>query len=139
MNGLGSRTDREVYDTRYALHSRAKPQSVNKVAGSEDSVQRAMKKQACIASDELSLYQQGGPAPSNFEPLMWWNMHATDFPGLARISLDILAIPVTTAHVERVFSQEKLILQDGRSVLDAELAGKIASLGSWFRELGIGK
>ena len=70
---------------------------------------------------------------------MCWNMYATEFPGLARMSLDLTAIPATTAQVERVFSQAKLILTDGRSVLDAELAGKIASLGSWFRELGIGK
>jgi hAT family C-terminal dimerisation region len=129
----------EVYDTRYALHSRAISRIVNIVAGSEDSVQRAMKKQACIASDELSLYLQGGPALSNFEPLIWWSMHSAEFPGLARMSLDLLAIPETTVQVERVFSQANLILTFGRSVLDAELAGKIASLGSWFRELGIGK
>ena len=66
-------------------------------------------------------------------------MHATEFPGLERMSFDLMAIPATTAQVERVFLQAKLILTDGRIVLDAELAGKIASLGSWFRELGIGK
>jgi hAT family C-terminal dimerisation region len=121
---------REVYDTRYALHSRAISRSVNTVAGGEDSVQRAIKTRACIASNELSLYQQDGPAPSNFEPLMWWSMHSAEFAGLARMSLDLLAIPATTAQVERVLWQAKLILTDGRSVLDAELAGKIASLGS---------
>ena len=70
---------------------------------------------------------------------MWWNMHATEFTGLARMSLDLLAIPATTAQVERVFSQAKSISTDRKIVLDAELAGKIASLGSWFRELGIEK
>jgi hAT family C-terminal dimerisation region len=54
------------------------------------------------------------------------------------MSLDMLAIPATTANVKRFFSQAKLILTDGRSVLDAELAGKMASLGSWYRQLGIG-
>ena len=34
---------REFCDTRYALHSRAISQGINTVAGSEDSVQRAMK------------------------------------------------------------------------------------------------
>jgi hAT family C-terminal dimerisation region len=52
------------------------------------------------------------------------------------MSLDILAIPATTMNVERIFSQAKLILKNGRNMLNAELAGKIASLGSWFRELG---
>jgi hAT family C-terminal dimerisation region len=54
------------------------------------------------------------------------------------MSLDLLAIPASTANVERVFSQAKLIVTDARSVLDAELAGKMASLGSWYRQLGIG-
>ena len=35
---------REVYDTHYAFKSRAISQSINTVAGSEDSVQCAMKK-----------------------------------------------------------------------------------------------
>jgi hAT family C-terminal dimerisation region len=68
---------------------------------------------------------------------MWRKTHASEFPGLSRMSLDKLAIPATSANVERIFSQAKLILPDGRSVLDAELAGKIASLGSGVRELGI--
>jgi hypothetical protein len=123
---------REIYDTRYALHSRAISRSFNTVVGSDDSVQRPMKKRACIASEELSLYQQGGPAHSIFEPLMWWSMHATEFPGQARMSLDLLAIPATTA-------QAKLILTEAGSVFDAQLAGKISSLGSWSRELGIGQ
>ena len=66
-------------------------------------------------------------------------MHATEFIGLVWMILDLLDIPATTAQMESVTFQAKLILTDGRSVLDAELAGKIASLGSWFRELGIGK
>jgi hypothetical protein len=66
-------------------------------------------------------------------------MHPTEFPGLARMSIDLLAISATTAQVERVLLQAKLVLTDGSSVLDAELAVNIAILGTWFRELGIGK
>jgi hypothetical protein len=86
--------------------------------------------------DELTIYREGIVAHISVDPLMWWKTHATEFPGLSRMSLDMLAIP-TKANVERIFSQAKLILTDGRSVLDAELPGKIASLGSWVRELGI--
>jgi hypothetical protein len=53
---------------------------------------------------------------------MWWKRHATEFPGHSRMSLDMLAILETTANVERIFSQAKLMLTDGRSVLDAKLA-----------------
>jgi hypothetical protein len=128
----------EVYNSRYALHGR----TVQLLCGhedteQEDSIQRAMRKRARISSDELTIYREGIVAHISADPLMWWKTHATEFPGLSRMSLDMLAIPATTANVERIFSQAKLILTDGRSVLDAELAGKIASLGSWVRELGI--
>jgi hAT family C-terminal dimerisation region len=53
------------------------------------------------------------------------------------MSLDMLAIPATTANVERDFSKAKLILTDRSSLLDADVAGNIASMGSWFRDLGI--
>jgi hAT family C-terminal dimerisation region len=107
-------------------------------AEDEDSIQRAMNKRACIATDEVTLYAQGAVAHVSSDPLLWWKTHAAEFPGLARMSLDMLAIPATTANVERDFSQAKLILTDGRSVLDAELAGKMSSLGFWSRQLEIG-
>jgi hypothetical protein len=128
----------DVYNSRYALHGRKIILSGRNGAEDEDSIQRAMKKRACVATDEVTLYAQGAVAHVSSDPLVWWKTHAAEFPGLARMSLDMLTIPATTANVERVFSQAKLILTDGRSVLDAELAGKMASLGSWSRQLGIG-
>jgi hAT family C-terminal dimerisation region len=87
---------REVYNSRYALHGRAVSRSACEIDGSEDSVQRAMKKRAIVASDELPLHQQGHPADTNILPLMWWKLHASEFPGLSRMSVDMLAIPGTT-------------------------------------------
>jgi hypothetical protein len=89
--------------------------------------------------NEFSLYEDGYPAPTGSDPIAWWKLHETEFLGIARMSLDMLAIPATTANVERFFSKAKLILTEGRSLLDAGVAGKIASIGSWFRDLGIGK
>jgi hAT family C-terminal dimerisation region len=122
----------EVYISRYALHGR----TVQLLSGHEhieheDSIQRAMRKRARISSDELTIYREGIVAHISADPLMWWKTHTTGFPGLSCMSLDMLAIPATTENVEMIFSQAKLILSEGRSVLDAELAGKMASLGSW--------
>jgi hAT family C-terminal dimerisation region len=128
----------DVYNSRYALHGRKIILSGRNGAEEEASIQRAMKKRACVATDEVTLYAQGVVAHVSSDPLAWWKTHAAEFPGLARMSLDMLTIPASTANVERVFSQAKLIVTDARSVLDAELAGKMASLGSWYRQLGIG-
>jgi hypothetical protein len=89
--------------------------------------------------NELSLYEDGYPASNGADPLAWCKLHETEFSGLARMSLHMIAIPATTENVERVFSKAKLILTDGHSLLDADVAGSIASMGSWFRDLGIGK
>jgi hypothetical protein len=128
----------EVYNSRYALHGpTVQLLCGHEVTEQEDSIQRAIRKRARISSDELTIYREGTVAQISAAPLMWCKTHATEFPGLNRMSLDMLAIPATTANVEMIFWQAKLILTYGRSVLDAELAGKIAILGSWLRELGI--
>jgi hAT family C-terminal dimerisation region len=130
---------REVYTAKYALHSHNVTQLSGDRVEKGDSVQRAMRKRTHSNMNELSLYEDGYPAPIGADPLAWWKLYETEFPGISRMSLDMLAIPATTANVERVFSKEKLILTDGRSLLDSDVAGKIASMGSWFRDLGIGK
>jgi hAT family C-terminal dimerisation region len=43
------------------------------------------------------------------------------------MSIDMLAIPATTADVERIFSLARLTIIDRRSSIDSEAAGKIAS------------
>jgi hypothetical protein len=98
-----------------------------------------MKKREHASMDEISMYEEGYPTTSTTDSLQWWTLHEAEFPGIARMSADMFCILATTARVERLFLQAKLILTDGRSVLDSEIAGKIASLGSWFRDFDFGK
>jgi len=42
-------------------------------------------------------------------PLLWWKKHATEFPTIARMARDYLAIPATSVSVERVFSKSRHI------------------------------
>jgi hypothetical protein len=58
--------------------------------------------------DEISLYEQGQVGDE--DPLHWWKIHESTFPGLAKMSQDMLAVPATKASAERVFSQAKLLL-----------------------------
>ena len=50
--------------------------------------------------------------------------HALDFPVLARIACDVLAIPGVSISVERLFSSSKQTLSDARSSLTAQSASK---------------
>lgn len=44
------------------------------------------------------------PQAPNFDLLLWWKEHAHMFPDLARMARQYLALPATSAGVERVFS-----------------------------------
>jgi hypothetical protein len=56
-------------------------------------------KRAPISLDELTIYREGIVALISADPLMWWKAHATEFTGLFRMSLDMLAISANTANV----------------------------------------
>jgi hypothetical protein len=66
-------------------------------------------------------------APPKSPPIVsvkyiWWQTHASDFKVLARIARKVLAIPVVSISVERLFSSGKHTLSDSRSSLTAESA-----------------
>jgi hypothetical protein len=130
---------REVYTAKDALHSHTVSQVSGDILENGDSIPREMRKRTHSNMNELSLYEDGYAEPIGADPLAWRKLHETEFTGIARTSLDMLAFSATTANLEKDFSQAKLILTDGRSLLDADVAGKFASMGPWFRDLGIEK
>ncbi|KIM77822.1 hypothetical protein PILCRDRAFT_610392 [Piloderma croceum F 1598] len=60
--------------------------------------------------------------------------HATDFPMLACIARDILAIPGVSISVEQLFSSSKHTLSDSRSSLTAESASKTVVAKEWLKK-----
>ena len=48
-------------------------------------------------------------APLDTDPLMWWNQHVQEFPRLVRMNRQYLAVPVTSASPERLFSSVGLV------------------------------
>lgn len=43
------------------------------------------------------------------EPLLFWRMHVQDWPALSRFALNLLAFPISSANVERVFSMFRIV------------------------------
>lgn len=58
-----------------------------------------------------------GPASN---PLLWWKMHAADFPQLAKLARRVLCIPATSAPSERIFSVAGQIATQKRNRLASE-------------------
>ena len=55
-------------------------------------------------------------------PLMWWKQHQEEFPRLARMARQYLAVPASSASPERLFSSVGFVKSDLRgSLLDTTL------------------
>ena len=71
---------------------------------------------------ELNAYTRVQQVPLDTDPLMWWKQHVQEFPRLARMARQHLAVPATSASPERLFSSVGLVKSDLRgSLLDTTL------------------
>lgn len=59
--------------------------------------------------------------------------HQSDFKILSQIARDILAIPVVSVAVERLFSSSRSTLTDARSSMSAESASKMITTKKWLK------
>ena len=76
-----------------------------------------------IYQDELRNYLNDyARANNDADPLMWWKLHAQEFPNLSKMARDYLSIGGTSAPSERAFSggiftQINLFLSKGRRLI----------------------
>jgi hypothetical protein len=82
--------------------------------------------------DELDRYISEKPANRDMDVLSWWNAHQTQFPRLASMARDYLAIPATSVPSERLFSAGKNMIQDNRSRLVPKTIRMVQCLRSWM-------
>jgi hypothetical protein len=68
--------------------------------------------------------------------LGWWGDHSRDYPCLARIARDYLAIPATSAPAERAFSGERDLVSDKQGSLTEETIQACMCLTSWLATFG---
>ena len=60
---------------------------------------------------QLQVYMQVQQVPNDTDPLMWWKQHHQEFPDLARMTRQYLAVPVIYVSPERFFSRVGLSVQ----------------------------
>ncbi|KAK3257694.1 hypothetical protein CYMTET_33231, partial [Cymbomonas tetramitiformis] len=68
--------------------------------------------------DELAAYLDTPSVPLiSIDLQEWWRVHTTDFPSLAKMARQFLAVPATSAGVERAFSKVSSMHSDLRKNL----------------------
>ncbi len=71
---------------------------------------------------ELNAYMRVQQVAKDTDPLMWWKQHQQEFPRLARMTSQYLAVPASSSSPERLFSSVGLVKSDLRgSLLDTTL------------------
>ena len=71
---------------------------------------------------ELNAYMRVQQVANDTDPLMWWKQHQEEFPRLARMARQYLAVPASSASPERLFSSVGLVKSDlWGSLLDSTL------------------
>ncbi len=71
---------------------------------------------------ELNAYMRVQQVANDTDPLMWWKQHQEEFPRLARMVRQYMAVPASSASPERLFSSVGLVKSDLRGrLLDTTL------------------
>ena len=106
-----------------------------------DAIRNLTPSQQQAAVTEIETFFSGAYPCLDSDVLKWWKVsvimylllllpttalqiHTVNFPVLARIARDILAIPGVSISVERLFSSSKHTLSDAHSAMTAESASK---------------
>jgi len=89
---------------------------------------------------ELDTYK-GLPRPdsSNSDILKWWEAHAKMIPLLSQVARKYLAIPLTSASSERVFSAAGNVVTDARTKLDPKNVDKIVYLKTNMEKMDLAR
>lgn len=64
--------------------------------------------------------------------LEYWNSRIASQPDLAHFALDMLALPISSAECERIFSSAKLLITPSRSRLKSDIIEANECLRAWF-------
>ena len=88
---------------------------------------------------EFDEYLRLGRMPSSKDTTMddvlrWWKTHEAEFPNVAAMARDYLAIPATSAPSERLFSSGRQLVTDFRSRLSPATIRACQCLKSWFSD-----
>jgi hypothetical protein len=90
---------------------------------------------ASVGSSELDAYWLKPPIArkDNFDILDWWKSNSGEYPILASMAKDALAVPASTVASESAFSTGRRVISDFRSRLTPDTAEALICLQDWFR------
>jgi hypothetical protein len=83
-------------------------------------------------ASELERYNVEPLIDKDVDIIKWWGDNRMRYPILARIALDVLAAPATTAADERVFSEADDVINSDRERLAEDTAEAIQTTRSWI-------
>jgi hypothetical protein len=99
----------------------------------EDDIDRVITGQV---ESELARYNSDpGSKDFNTCPLEWWEPRASSYPIIAKFARKYLAIPASSASVERLFSVAGNIITEDRNRLKPENASSVIFLRATWRKL----
>lgn len=81
---------------------------------------------------EIEEYFQLPLEADHINPLEWWKLHSNNYPTLARLARDFLAIPASTVPSESTFSIAKHTINAVRNRIEGETARASLCLKSWI-------
>ena len=134
------------FDTHYRQYMSESPTAGSslpppKASGKESYRQRLLRRTIANPNEnELTRYLDTPPLKlSDDDPLIWWSQNANQYPALAKMAKRILAVPISSVGVERVFSVARDVLPYRRNRLSGGmiktlLICKYADKGIWAAE-----
>jgi hypothetical protein len=78
---------------------------------------------------EIDTYQNLPRPLPDADPLLWWKIHETQLPGLAKLVKGYLAIPASQASCERLFSITKNDITENRTSLKPDIVESVLFVG----------
>ena len=79
------------------------------------------------------------PLDGEFDILLWWKVNGPKYPALARLTRDVLAVPISTVASEATFSNSGRVLSPVRNSLSDETLEALLCAQDWSRASVIGK
>jgi hypothetical protein len=84
-----------------------------------------------ITDEEYNVYLKENIISQKINPLEWWRKNFEKYPILNILARRYLAIPATSASIERIFSISNDIITKKRNRLNAETIKQLVLLKSW--------
>ncbi|CAI0449146.1 unnamed protein product [Linum tenue] len=73
------------------------------------------------------------PESEDFDILIWWKVHSTKYPIIAKMARDVLAVPISTVASESTFSTSGRVLDPYRSSLSPKTVEALICCQDWLR------